>query len=131
MKIFWFSIGALSVLLGAIGAALPLMPTVPFLLLAAFSFARSSPRFETWLMEHRVFGPPIRDWRKHGAIRRRGKWLATASIVAALTVSVVLGFPLWVLAVQWVVLIAVTIFIWTRPEAVRNVVADDVGGGAP
>lgn len=129
VKIFWFILGALSVALGAIGAALPLLPTVPFLLLAAFCFARSSPRFHDWLVEHRVFGPPIRDWRMHGAIKRRAKWLATASIAAAFAVSVSLGIPAWVLAVQAAVLIAVSVFIWTRPEAVRNVVADDVGDG--
>jgi uncharacterized protein len=129
VRFFWLSIGALSVLLGAIGAALPLMPTVPFLLLAAFSFARSSPRFHDWLLNHRVFGPPIRDWHLHGAIKRRAKWLATASIAAAFAVSLALGMPGWVLTVQAVVLIAVAIFIWTRPEGRRNAVTEDVGGG--
>lgn len=117
MRVFWLLVGFLSLGLGFAGIALPLLPTVPFLLLAAFSFARSSERFHRWLIEHPRLGPPIADWRASGAIRRRGKWMATLSVAAAFGLSVLLGLPLWVLGVQALALGCVLVFIWTRPEA--------------
>lgn len=117
MKTFWFILACLALVLGVIGAFLPILPTVPFLLVAAFGFARSSPRFHDWLLSHPIYGPPIRDWHEAGAIGRRAKWLATASIAAAFIPPILLGFPLWVIGLQAVVLVCVVIFIWTRPEA--------------
>ena len=71
MKPFWFALGFLALGLGALGVVLPLLPTTPFVLLAAFAFARSSERWHAWLLNHRIFGPIITDWREHGAIRAR------------------------------------------------------------
>jgi uncharacterized membrane protein YbaN (DUF454 family) len=116
MKAIWFIIGWLSLVLGVIGAALPLLPTVPFLLLAAFCFARSSARVHDWLLNHPRLGPPIADWRDGGAIGRRAKWLASGSIAAAFAVSLIIGVAGWVLAAQAATLCAVSLFIWTRPD---------------
>ncbi|MEL6233685.1 MAG: YbaN family protein [Pseudomonadota bacterium] len=116
MRPVWFLIGLLSVGLGALGVVLPLLPTVPFMLLAAFSFARSSPRFHDWLLAHRTFGPQIVAWRDHGAIPRRAKWIATASIGAAFCISLLLGVALQYLVIQALVLSVVTLFVWTRPH---------------
>ena len=116
MRFFWLFSGCLAVGFAAVGVVLPLLPTVPFLLLAAFCFARSSGRFHDWLLAHPTFGPPIADWRASGAIRRRAKWLATASIGAAFGISLALGLAAWVLALQAAVLSVVLLFIWTRPE---------------
>jgi len=117
MRILWLGFGWLCVGLGAIGAFLPLLPTVPFLLLAAFCFARSSERVHQWLIEHPRFGPPIADWRRNGAIRRQVKWISTASIVASFAIPALMGVKPAILAVQAVALICVSVFIWTRPEA--------------
>lgn len=64
----WVMVG-----LATAGIFLPLLPTTPFLLLAAWLFSRSSPRLEQWLAGHALFGPPLRDWRDDGAIARRNK----------------------------------------------------------
>ena len=72
----YFAAGLLMLLLGIIGAFLPVMPTTIFVILAAWCFGRSSPRFETWLLGHPTFGPPLRAWREEGAIPRRGKLMA-------------------------------------------------------
>lgn len=76
----WFGAGWLFVGLGVVGALLPLMPTTIFIILAAGCFARSSPRLEAWLLDHRHFGPGLRAWRAEGAIPRRGKIAACAGI---------------------------------------------------
>lgn len=120
MRAVYFVIGWICVGLGLLGAALPLLPTVPFLLLAAVCFARSSPAVHDWLVEHPRLGPPIRDWRRDGAISRPAKRLAMLSILASFAIPLALGAPGWVLAIQLVALACVSVFILTRPD----------GGGA-
>jgi len=72
----WATLGVSFVAIGLVGAVLPVLPTTPFLILAAACFARSSPRLEAWLLHHRRFGPLLRDWRRHQVIPRRAKRLA-------------------------------------------------------
>jgi uncharacterized protein len=116
MKVFWLGFGLLTFVLAIIGAVLPLLPTVPFLLLSAFGFARSSDRLHNWLISHRIFGPPISDWRDSGAIGRRAKIIASLSILLAFSVSLWWRVNPVILLVQGFVLCAVALFIWTRPE---------------
>ena len=73
-------LGWLFVALGVAGAILPVLPTTPFILVAAACFARSSEHFYAWLLGNRIFGPLVRDWRAHRAIARRSKWLAIGLI---------------------------------------------------
>lgn len=72
----WLSLG-----LGAIGVIVPLLPTTPLVILAAYFFARSSPRLHQWLLDNRVFGPLIAEWSEHRSIPRRAKILAVSMIV--------------------------------------------------
>lgn len=116
MRTVWTLCGVLALTMGTIGLFLPLVPTVPFLLLAAFCFARSSQRLHDWLVNHPTFGPPIEDWQRRGAIRRRTKSVASFSILVAFGLSAALGVRLVILLVQALTLICVAIFIWTRPE---------------
>lgn len=116
MRAVWLFCGFLAMMLGLIGVILPLLPTVPFMLLAAYCFSRSSERLHNWLVNHPRFGPSIRDWRDHGAIHPRAKRLATIMIVCAFLISVFLGVRPILLAVQAVVLSLVMLFIWTRPD---------------
>lgn len=114
MRLFWGSVGFLAVTLALAGTVLPILPTVPFLLLAAFAFARSSPRFHDRLMAHPVFGRQIREWQEHGAIASRVKVLAIGGMAVGLAVSAfVLPTPVWL--VQVMVLALVAVFIATRP----------------
>jgi hypothetical protein len=116
MRLVYLTLGSLSLLLGAIGIVLPLMPTVPFMLLAALFFAKGHPPTETWLLNHPQFGPHIIAWRERRAISRRGKLFASA----AFTGSAVMGWlfvPMPWAAVPTVVGVLGAAFIWSRPDA--------------
>lgn len=116
MRLIWAIIGVLSLVLGLLGVVLPLLPTVPFILLAAFCFARSSERLHHWLVTHRRFGPMIEDWHERGAIHPRVKLISTLSVAAVFLLSLALGLRPLVLVIQAVALGCVLIFIWTRPD---------------
>lgn len=112
----WLAGGGAALGAALVGLVLPLIPTVPFLLLAAFCFARSSARLHHWLLTHQTLGPPIRDWQRSGAIRPQAKRLGTLSVLVGFALSVWLGLPPLVLILQALVLGAVQVFIWTRPS---------------
>jgi uncharacterized membrane protein YbaN (DUF454 family) len=115
VKILWVIGGLVSLVLGTIGIALPLLPTTPFLLLAAFCFARGSEKMNNWMLNHKTLGPPIIDWRDYGAISKKAKTCALVVIVATPVVTYFVGAPLWAIAVQSVILVLVCLFIYTRP----------------
>lgn len=114
-KYLWLLLGWASVGLAAVGAVLPLLPTTPLLLVAAFAFSRSSDRWHRWLTNHPRFGPLILDWRLYGAIATRAKVAATLSLIVAMGISVALVTVPWILIVQATLLLAVAVFIWSRP----------------
>jgi hypothetical protein len=109
-------VGLLATGAGVAGVVLPLVPTTPFLLIAAFAFARSSPRLHHWLVTHPRLGPPINDWRAHGAISRRAKATAAAVMLATLALSLWMGVAAGIVVVQAAVLAAAATFVLTRPE---------------
>jgi len=116
MRLAYILLGALSLLLGLVGAVLPLLPTVPFVLLAAFFFARGHPPVEAWLLRHPRFGPHILAWRSRGAISRRGKRAALLAFAASAAIGLVtLALP-WNLVPTLVAMIGGS-WIWTRPDA--------------
>jgi uncharacterized membrane protein YbaN (DUF454 family) len=111
----FLSAGLLSVALGAIGIFLPLLPTVPFMILAAFCFARSSPALEAKLMNHPRYGHHLVAWRKKGVVSRRAKWSATIAFGVSITIG------LFTMALPWslvpIGVAAVSLgWIWRRPE---------------
>ena len=116
MRGLWLAGGGLFLGLGLLGVVLPVLPTTPFLLLAAGCFARSSPRLHGWLVGHPIFGPPIRNWEANGAISRKAKRLAVGSMAAVVLLSVVLGLS-WKVLLPQAVLIAVGAgFVLSRPD---------------
>ena len=116
MRILWLAAGLLFTALGIIGAFLPVMPTTVFLLVAAACFARSSPRLYGWLVNHPVFGPPIRNWHENGAVSRASKRLAIGTMAAVFGISLVLGLSWKVLLPQALLIGIGAAFILTRPD---------------
>lgn len=118
-KSLYLAAGFLSIVLGIIGAILPVMPTAPFILLASWCFAQSSPRFHAYLRNHPRFGHYVRNWEDRRAMPRRAKWLATVMVSISLTAaSIMFGKAWWFVTVPTVMLCAaVFIWIWRLPEA--------------
>ena len=116
MRRVYLIAGITSVVLGIIGIALPIMPTVPFLILAAWCFGKSNPALERRLLEHPRYGPHIRLWREKRAIGRIGKLGATFAFGA----SILLGFLFmawpWPLLPCAIAAITLT-WIWSRPDS--------------
>lgn len=108
-------LGLLCLGLGALGVVLPLLPTTPLVLLAAFAFANSSDKLHDWLLDHNVFGQLIADWRRYGAISRTAKVLGVISMLAVLVISWLFDVPLWIAGVQALVLSCTAVFVLSRP----------------
>lgn len=111
----YLAAGLASLGLGIVGAFLPGLPTVPFLLLAAFCFARGNPVWERRLLAHPRWGPPILQWRERGAISRRGKIAAFLMLALSATIAWLgMSWP-WLVFPFGAIVISAT-WIATRPE---------------
>lgn len=126
----WMLGGGLSLLLGVIGIFLPLLPTTPFVLLAALCFARGSARYEAWLIAHPRFGPIVRQWRATRAVPLRAKQAAWVMMTISSILSA-LVMPRW----PWLPAVccaAVGVWLWRLPTAAPNEVAvRDAAAPAP
>ena len=115
-RLLWLVGGGVALAVGIVGIFVPLLPTAPFVLLAAFCFSRGSERAERWLLEHRRFGPIVRAWRANRAVPLRAKQFASVAMTAsALAAS-------WLLAPPWrwlpaVCCAAVALWLWRLPTA--------------
>ncbi|SMR71210.1 hypothetical protein SAMN04488030_0837 [Aliiroseovarius halocynthiae] len=115
-KFFYIILGWAAVGLGLLGVILPVLPTTPFLLVAAFAFGKGSPRARAWLIDHAHFGPSIRDWEERGAISRRAKTLAVSMMTLVFVISLLMGVAWWILVLQGTLMGAGAAFVLTRPD---------------
>lgn len=95
VRLVFAGLGTLFVVLGVLGIFLPVLPTTPFLLLAAACYARASRRVFHWLLAHRHFGPLIREWREHCAMPYRAKRRALWLIALSFAISIGFFVPGW------------------------------------
>jgi len=112
----WWLLAYASLGLGLVGIVVPGLPTVPFVLLAAFAAARSSQRLHAKLLAHRRFGPMIRDWETQGAVSRRAKWLATTMMAACAAIMFLTAPKTWMAATGTAIMALVAAWLWRRPE---------------
>jgi len=112
----WRTLALANVALALLGAVLPVLPTVPFLLVAAWAGSKGWPQLETWLLEHPKHGPAIRRWRDHGAVPRRAKWVASAMMLASTAILAFSAVPLWTKIAVPAFMATVAAWLWMRPE---------------
>lgn len=126
-KLGYFIVGWISLALGVLGIVLPLLPTTPFVLLSAFCFSKSSKRFHSWLLNHQVFGPLVKDWQRHGVIKLKAKILATVSMLLMVSISLYfVNIPAIYVFVILLMISGVLVFIWTRPSQAITVRSDEL-----
>jgi uncharacterized membrane protein YbaN (DUF454 family) len=110
------ALAGLFLLLGVIGLFLPVMPTVPFLLVAAWAAARCSPALDAWLHNHPRFGQQLCDWRDGGVVPRRAKVIATAMMSCSAVFMTIFVPQKWAVGIVVAIMAAVAIWLWRRPE---------------
>jgi hypothetical protein len=115
VKPIWFIFAWVSFLFGVVGAFIPILPTTPFLILSAFLFSKSSPRFHKWLLDLPLAGEGIRDWNQNKVIRPKAKMLCTTMI--SLSLILIHRNSSIPFIIKWsvsLVLISVCLFVVTR-----------------
>lgn len=118
MKPIWFVFAWISFVVGIIGAFLPILPTTPFLILSAYLFSKSSPRFHKWIMELPVAGDAVRDWQHNRVIKPRAKILCTIMIIVSLVIILMSQkIMLPVKIIVPLILVSVWSFVITRKSA--------------
>ncbi len=119
-KYFYRALALLCLALGALGIFLPVLPTTPFILLAAWAAARSSPRLLAWLESHPLFGKMLRDWRQGGVVSRKAKWSATLVMASSALIILVFVHKPLVQGLAIGSMACVLAWLWKRPEHVPH-----------
>ncbi len=115
IRSLYLGAGIIALVLAVLGIILPVLPTTPFVLLAAACFARSSERFYNALLTNRITGPIIREWREHRSMPRRVKKGVYILMILSFGSSILLLSTLWHQLLLATVGIILTIFIWRIP----------------
>jgi len=108
---FFYFIGILALGLGILGMAIPVLPTTPFLLLSGAMFLRSSDRMATWLFNHKVFGPPVRNYLEYKSVNKRSKILAIGLLWPTILVSALLVDFIWLKILLVFIAVGVSVYI--------------------
>lgn len=115
--LLWRLFAILALLLGMVGVFLPIMPTVPFILVAAWAAGQGWPQLEQYLLTHAHFGKPIRSWRQRRAIPRRGKILASFMMTCSMLLLWLYPVEPWIPLSISAVMVCVLLWMWSRPDA--------------
>lgn len=119
MRILFALLGGMALLLGLIGAFLPILPTTPFILLSAFLFGKSSPRVHLWLMNHPWCGPLIHDWQIHRGVRAHVRRRALLMMALSFSFSIYI-VPIWQVKVGLGFIFIVLVLWFLRLPVVRD-----------
>ena len=111
----YFAAGIAALIAAVLGVLLPILPTTPFVLLAAACFAKSSDRFYGGLLRHRIAGPIISDWREHGAMKRKTKRWALFMMALSFGTSMLIMSSFWHRVMLMTIALVLGLFIWRVP----------------
>ncbi|REG86619.1 YbaN family protein [Marinomonas pollencensis] len=114
-RIFFIILGWFSLITGIIGIFLPLLPTTPLVLLAAWCFSKSSERFHNWLLEHKYFGPILRDWQSSDGIPKRARNRAIAFMWLGMAISIMIVGRFWATLCLVLIGLAVSVYLLRMP----------------
>jgi uncharacterized membrane protein YbaN (DUF454 family) len=114
--LLWRILALIALAVGALGIALPVLPTVPFWILAAWAAGKGWPSLHRWLVNHPRHGAAIRDWQERGAVPRKAKWAASSMMALSAIVLLLSPAPLWVTVAVPISMLGVAIWLWRRPE---------------
>lgn len=112
----WFGLGMICVGMGFVGFAIPGMPGIVFMIVAAWAFSKSSERWRLWVLTHPRFGKAVQDWITHGAISQRMKIGLCLAMVPTSILVLVFVEAIWLQIVIELSLVGTAIFLWTRPS---------------
>ena len=118
---FYLCLGFICLLLGLIGVILPLLPTTPFIILAAFCFSRSSKKFHQMLLNHRLFGSMIREWEAYGVIPLKVKCLSSSMMIIMISYPVLFKeLAWWIDAIMIATALIGLVYVWSKPSRVLS-----------
>ncbi|MBN2035675.1 MAG: YbaN family protein [Chitinispirillaceae bacterium] len=124
-KGFFIAAGVLFLALGIIGVFLPVLPTTPFLLLAAACFFRGSDRFYHWLLHHKLFGSYIRNYRKYHAVTIRAKTISILALWLVISLSVyAVRSMLWLQITLLAIAVGVSVYLVSMRTLTREMMED-------
>lgn len=115
MRLAYMAVGSLALLAGLLGIFLPVLPTTPFILLAAACFARGSERLHGWLLANRAAGPIIREWREHRSMPPGVKPWAFLTMALSFGVSIALVPAHWHRLMLLALALVLGVFLWRVP----------------
>ncbi len=115
----FFILGLLSAATGMVGTVVPGLPTTIFMIIAAYCFGRSSERFENWVLYHPTFGKTVRDWRAHRIVPLKAKYAASIMMSLSLTIMLLVGTKLLIVAIAGSCMICVATYLWLRPSQIE------------
>lgn len=115
--LLWRLTALLALALGIAGLAIPVLPTVPFLIVVAWAGGKGWPALERRLLDHSTYGPPIRTWRERGAVPRKAKIAATVMMTLSAIGLQFTAVPMWLRVGTPLLMLVVALWLWRRPEA--------------
>ena len=126
VKVTLVIVGSICVGLGVLGIILPVLPTTPFLLLAAICYSHSSERFYVWLLSNRFFGQYIRDWRENRGLSIAVKLWVIFVLVVSMSISIIFFIPIMPVKVFCIISgVGITAYIWSLPTKRDELIKDN------
>ncbi|WP_127346143.1 YbaN family protein [Pseudidiomarina mangrovi] len=123
--VVWRTVAIIFLLLALIGIALPVMPTVPFLLVAAWAGGKGWPVLEQKLLAHPTYGPQIQQWRDHGVVRRTPKVITTLMMAGSWVILSFSPIALWLKFTVIGIMATILLWLWLRPEQIPAATSND------